>query len=202
MRSTMGPDGTYCIIAWQRVVAVCWPTTLQRGPLSLLVLVMTVFKPLTSYLSTRSEVAFTEAWLVFPTRPCVILTHSSGEEAVFPLCVFMCASACRRVVELLDEWFFCGPLFPCTICPHDLDGHLSPLCWYVCVIWVLHLSRSLWFLYPTAGLNLFTVSSTNLGTTRCPRPSTEASVLPPLPCAKVHSPSLAGINLVHHALLS
>lgn len=54
---------------------------------------------------------------------------------------------------------------------------------------------------PTAVLNLFTVSSTNLGTSSCPRPSTEACVPPLLLCAKVLSPSLAGTNLVPHVLL-
>lgn len=93
----------------------------------------------------------------------------------------------------------------CPSCLHVLlcYVHLWPLCWYVrfllCPALVLVHCDSC---NPTAGLNLFTVSSTNLGTARCPRPSTEASALPLLPCAKVHSPSLAGTNLVHHMLLS
>lgn len=119
--------------------------------------------------------------------------------------VWVCVSACRHLCVMQSQCVT-GRHFsvqcPCTRCLHNVYVHLSHLCWYVCFICVRHLSRSLWFLYPTAGLNQFTVSSTNLGIARCPRPSTEATVLPPLPCAKVHSPSLAGTNLVRNALLS
>lgn len=182
-----------------------WQLCAERSLLSHLILVTSVCYPLTSYPSTGSEVAFIEGWLECPMRLWVSLTHSSREEAVFPLCVCVCvcviACGCLCVLS-----YWPSVTSPCNVLVQAVYMTcmciLSHLCWYVCFICVLHLSRSLWFLYPTAGLNLFTVSSTNLGTARCPRPSTEASVLPLLPCAKVHSPSLAGTNLVHHTLLS
>lgn len=98
---------------------------------------------LTSNLPSKSgsEVAFIAAWLEFPTRPCVILTHSSGEEAVFFLCV--CKCVCMRAVTRVTEWMcwlnvcFVLLLCPCSICPHELYV-LCHIYVGVCALCVLH----------------------------------------------------------------
>lgn len=111
---------------------------------------------LTSNLPSKSgsEVAFIAAWLEFPTRPCVILTHSSGEEAVFFLCVCACvwvragSRACCRM-NVLDKCLFCASVMSLFYLSTWLVRALSHLRMLVCVLYVSYtVSRSLWFLYP------------------------------------------------------
>lgn len=87
-------QGSGGVLFYRHCVVAVWP---ERGPLSLLVLVYDCY--LTSNLPSKSgsEVAFIAAWLEFPTRPCVILTHSSGEEAVFFVCAYVYVSACGQL---------------------------------------------------------------------------------------------------------
>lgn len=109
---------------------------------------------LTSNLPSKSgsEVAFIAAWLEFPTRPCVILTHSSGEEAVFFSCV--CVQVCVHAgsyachgMNVLVKCLFCASVMSLFYLSTWIVRAVSHLCRCVCFMCPT-LSRSLWFLYP------------------------------------------------------
>lgn len=121
-------DPWWCILYYSgtvSVMAVCWERPLVTS-CTCYDSVLT-FELLSKY---WIRVAFIGAWLERPTRPLVSLTHSSGEEAVFPLCVWLHASVsvCSGVDALLDECLLC--------CPVMSLYKLSTTCMCICRIFV------------------------------------------------------------------
>lgn len=103
-----------------------WQLCAERSLLSHLILVTGVCYPLTSYPSTGSEVAFIEGWLECPMRLWVSLTHSSREEAVFPLCVcvsvwlhagvYVCCLTGRVLRRLVMSLYKLSTWLVCAFC--------------------------------------------------------------------------------------